>query len=109
MTSTPGGTGEAGGHVVALASHPGYAPARPQILLHRSLQAAPLIGRRAELAAVLELLDDRSVRLVTLTGRGGVGKTRLALEACWALDAARPGSVGNGLARERPAAGAGVG
>ena len=93
MTSTPGGTGEAGGRVLALASHPGYAPARPQILLQRSLRAAPLIGRRAELAAVLELLDDRSVRLVTLTGRGGVGKTRLALEACWALDSARPGSV----------------
>jgi predicted ATPase/DNA-binding CsgD family transcriptional regulator len=62
-------------------------------LLQRSLQAAPLIGRQAELATVLELLDDPTVRLVTLTGRSGVGKTRLALEVGWALDDARPGSV----------------
>ncbi|HTW10402.1 MAG TPA: AAA family ATPase [Acidimicrobiales bacterium] len=94
MTGTPDGGGEGGGRVVALASHPGYRPARPPILLQRSLRAAPLIGRQAELNAVLRLLDDPSVRLVTLTGRGGVGKTRLALEACWSLDAARPGSVG---------------
>jgi predicted ATPase/DNA-binding CsgD family transcriptional regulator len=93
MTGTAGSGGAAAGRVIALASHPGTRQARPQVLLQRSLQGAPLIGREAELAAVLELLDDPSVRLVTLTGRGGVGKTRLALEACWALDAARPGSV----------------
>jgi predicted ATPase/DNA-binding CsgD family transcriptional regulator len=38
----------------------------------------PLIGRQAELADIVRLLE-RS-RLVTLTGAGGVGKTRLALE-----------------------------
>ncbi|WP_338847260.1 tetratricopeptide repeat protein [Massilia sp. W12] len=41
--------------------------------------AAPLIGRANELAELCALLD--SARLVTVTGAGGVGKTRLALEA----------------------------
>jgi predicted ATPase/DNA-binding SARP family transcriptional activator len=39
------------------------------------------IGRAGELAEVGELLVDPDVRLVSLVGPGGVGKTRLALEA----------------------------
>ncbi|HTS05228.1 MAG TPA: tetratricopeptide repeat protein [Candidatus Eisenbacteria bacterium] len=42
----------------------------------------PLLGRERELAAVQEMLLDPSVRLVTLTGAGGSGKTRLGLELC---------------------------
>jgi transcriptional regulator with XRE-family HTH domain len=39
-----------------------------------------LIGREQELADLIALLGQANVRLVTLTGPGGTGKTRLALE-----------------------------
>jgi predicted ATPase len=40
----------------------------------------PLLGREAELARVCDLVLDPAVRLVTLVGPGGIGKSRLALE-----------------------------
>lgn len=50
------------------------------------LPPTPLIGREDELAVALSLLRDSGVRLVTLLGPGGVGKTRLALELARFLD-----------------------
>ncbi|MCD2196755.1 winged helix-turn-helix domain-containing protein [Actinomycetospora endophytica] len=47
---------------------------------------SPLVGRDAELAALVAALDDH--RLVTVVGPGGVGKTRLAVEAARTADAA---------------------
>ena len=43
-------------------------------------QLTPFVGREREIAAVLGLLRNPHVHLVTLTGPGGTGKTRLSLQ-----------------------------
>jgi predicted ATPase/DNA-binding SARP family transcriptional activator len=54
----------------------GRVPALPPL----PVPLTPFFGREEEIERLLIVLEDRSVRLVTLTGLGGFGKTRLALQ-----------------------------
>jgi len=53
----------------------------------------PLVGRERDLEQVTATLTGPGIRLVTLTGTGGVGKTRLSLAAAAALDEDFPQGV----------------
>ncbi len=56
------------------------------------LSPTPFIGRSAEVADIVALLQDPDCRLLTLVGAGGMGKTRLSVEAAkQALDLFRHG------------------
>ena len=57
------------------------APAAPAAVEIPPAPPTPTFGREEELAAVTARLADEDVRLLTITGPGGVGKTRLAIEA----------------------------
>jgi predicted ATPase len=51
------------------------------------------VGREREIAEITELLRRDEVRLVTLTGPGGIGKTRLSLQAATDLAHTYAGGV----------------
>jgi predicted ATPase/DNA-binding NarL/FixJ family response regulator len=57
------------------------------------IQPTPFIGREQEVAAVAQLLPREEVRLLTLTGPGGIGKTRLALQVATQLSGLFPDGV----------------
>ncbi|RZS68126.1 putative ATPase [Agromyces ramosus] len=62
-------------------------PVRPPSPLTR------LVGREGELATVTRMLTDDAQRLVTVTGPGGIGKSRLAVAAARAVEAMFPDGV----------------
>src|SRR5271154_5770382 len=55
--------------------------------------ATPLLGRDREAAAIEDLVAREGARLVTLTGPGGVGKSRLMVEAARRLGPGFAGGV----------------
>jgi non-specific serine/threonine protein kinase len=72
---TPTPTGRAGSRFAA------PTPAAEARRYNLPGQTTPFVGRQAELAVLARLLADPAVRLVSIVALGGMGKTRLALEA----------------------------
>ena len=70
-------------------------PARPSVPRPNSLpvQRTAFIGREHEAGTLRQLLSRADVRLVTLTGPGGIGKTRLALQVAGEIASNFPGGV----------------
>ena len=64
---------------------------------HLPAPATPLIGREAELTALSLLLAGHDVRLLSIVGPGGMGKTRLALAAAQAQKARHPRPFRDGI------------
>ncbi len=58
-----------------------FPPLRSQYRTNLPIPATPFLGRKEELVEVLALMEQADVRLLTLSGPGGMGKTRLALQA----------------------------
>src|SRR5262245_59647490 len=77
-----GGKAAAAAGTAPLEDAPASAPATTSNL---PAPATHLVGREAELGEVVGLLEQQAVRLITLTGLGGTGKSRLALEVATAL------------------------
>jgi predicted ATPase/transcriptional regulator with XRE-family HTH domain len=63
------------------------------VFQHLPLPPTPLLGRDVELAALERLFKDPGCRLLTLTGMGGIGKTRLAIEFASCRRGMFPGGV----------------
>ncbi len=70
-----------------------FPPLRSLHQTNLPIPSTPFLGRERELAGVLELIAREDIRLLTLTGPGGTGKTRLALQAAAELGERYPAGV----------------
>jgi predicted ATPase/class 3 adenylate cyclase len=73
--------------------HGAFPPLKSLYRANLPIPATPFFGRERELRTVTELITRAGARLVTLTGPGGTGKTRLALEAAAELADSFAGGV----------------
>lgn len=77
------------GHKMTTPTHP-----CPSLVEHPPpIPLLPLIGRKQETATICMLLQQPEVRLLTLTGPGGVGKTRLALQVAAEVSSTFPDGI----------------
>jgi predicted ATPase/class 3 adenylate cyclase len=70
-----------------------FPPIRGLYRTNLPVPATAFLGREEELAMVVGMLDEPDVRLVSLVGPGGAGKTRLALQAAAEASDAYPDGV----------------
>lgn len=70
-----------------------FPPLRTLSATNLPVPATPFLGRERELAELADLVARPELRLVTLTGPGGTGKSRLALQAAGAAADAFPDGV----------------
>ena len=87
-TPPPAGRGRTGLDVAAAARGRARRPVR-----RLPVPRTTLIGREAEVAAILGALRDGGSRVLTLAGPGGSGKTRLALQVAAEAAADFPGGI----------------
>jgi predicted ATPase/DNA-binding XRE family transcriptional regulator len=91
------GLGKAERQALLAAARPGAAPETADVVpggyAPLPLPLTPLLGRERELATLVSLVRASDKRLLTLTGAGGSGKTRLALEVAARLQGTFPDGV----------------
>ncbi len=81
----------------AATSPPAESAAHVRPPVHLPVQTTPFVGRESELAAISQLILNQDCRLLTLLGPGGIGKTRLALQAALQAASASNGRFAHGV------------
>lgn len=74
-------------------SRPGASASRSTTPHNLPYQPTPFVGREKEIAEIIGVLENPDCRLMNLIGPGGIGKTRLALQASAQVFSAFPDGV----------------